>query len=120
MNQHTGPQTSATLYAYTNEYLSRQYDFEGLMREVARRGQGPGLEVIGFQSFREFPDVSDATADWFKALVDELGLRPTSLAINSDRFLKRGVPVPDEHLLEYHKRQMRSAAKLGFPIVRYQ
>lgn len=113
-------QTSATLYAYTNEYLSRRYSFEDLLREVARRGQGPGVEVVGFQSIRGFPEVSDAFAERFAELMAELELRPTSLAINSDRFLKPGEPVPDDILAEYHRRQMRAAARLGFPIVRYQ
>ncbi|MFM6854842.1 MAG: sugar phosphate isomerase/epimerase family protein, partial [Sphingopyxis sp.] len=116
----TGPQLGATLYAFTNEYLTGQYDFAGLLREITRRNLGPGVEVIGFQSIRGFPEVSDAFADQFAQLVDELGLQPTSLAINSDRFLKPGVPVADDILVEYHKAQMRAAARLGFPIVRYQ
>ncbi|HWU02467.1 MAG TPA: sugar phosphate isomerase/epimerase [Novosphingobium sp.] len=113
-------ETGATLYAFTNEYVSRRYSFEDLLREVAARGLGPGIEVIGFQSIRGFPEVDDAFADRFAQLVAELGLKPTSLGINSDRFLRPGQPIADAHLLEYHKRQMRSAAKLGFPIVRYQ
>lgn len=116
----TGPVTGATLYAFTNEFIAGEHDFESLLREVARRGLGPSVEVVGFQSIRSFPDVDDAFADRFKALMAELELVPSSLAINSDRFLKRGAPIPDAQLLEYHKRQMRSAAKLGFPIVRYQ
>ncbi|CCA90653.1 sugar phosphate isomerase/epimerase [Novosphingobium sp. PP1Y] len=116
----TGPVTGATLYAFTNEFVSRAYDFEGLLREVARRGLGPSVEVVGFQSIKGFPEVSDAFADRFAQLMAELELEPSSLAINSDRFLKRGQPIPDEQLLEYHKRQMRSAVKLGFPVVRYQ
>jgi hypothetical protein len=110
----------ATLYAFTNEYITRRYSFADLLREVAARGLGPAIEVVGFQSFRSFPDVSDAEADAFRALVAELGLKPTSLGINSDRFMKPGEPVSDADLLEYHKRQMRSAVKLGFPILRYQ
>ena len=110
----------ATLYAFTNEYLTRSFSFEDLLREIASRELGPGIEVVGFQSIRTFPEVDDAFADRFKALVAQLALEPRSLAINSDRFLKPGEPIPDEKLIEYHKRQMRSAQKLGFPIVRYQ
>lgn len=116
----TGPQMGATLYAFTNEYLNREYDFEGLLREIARRNLGPGIEVIGFQSIRGFPEVSDAFAERFAELVDELGLEPRSLAINSDRFLKPGQPISDAALIDYHKRQLRSTAKLKFPLVRYQ
>lgn len=118
--KNTGPQTGATLYAFTSEFISGEYSFEGLLREIATRGLGPSVEVVGFQSIRGFPEVSDAFADSFAELMAQLNLTPSSLAINSDRFLKRGQPIPDAQLLEYHKRQMRSAAKLGFPIVRYQ
>lgn len=115
-----GFELGATLYAFTNEFLARRYSFKQLLQEVAARGFGPGLEVIGFQSIRSFPDVSEPFADEFAGWVEELGLRPVSLAINSDRFLRPGQPVSDEVLIEYHKRQMRSAQRLGFPIVRYQ
>ena len=120
MYSNLGPETGATLYAFTNEFWLRQYDFEGLLREIAKRGLGPGVEVVGFQSIRTFPEVTDAFADRFRELMSELGLMPTSLAINSDRFMKPGEPISDSELVEYHKRQMRSAAKLGFPVVRYQ
>lgn len=116
----TGPQTGATLYAFTNEFVSGTHSFESLLREVSARGLGPSVEVVGFQSIRSFPDVTEAFAERFAELMAVLDLRPSSLAINSDRFLRRGQPISDEQLLEYHKRQMRSAARLGFPIVRYQ
>ena len=121
MTTATGPQIGVTLYSFTNEWLTRQYDLAGLMREVARRKLGPNIEIIGFQSFKEFPDVSDDFAAHFKDLIAETGLNPVSCAINSDRFLKPGQqPIDDATLVEYHKRQLRSAKKLGFELVRYQ
>ena len=121
MAQATGPQVGVTLYSFTNEWLTRQFDLPGLMHEVARRGLGPNIEIIGFQSFKEFPDVSDDFAAQFRDLVQETGLNPVSCAINSDRFLKPGQqPIDDAALVEYHKRQLRSAKKLGFSLVRYQ
>ncbi|MBC2665475.1 sugar phosphate isomerase/epimerase [Novosphingobium flavum] len=121
MTSATGPQVGVTLYSFTNEWLSRQFDLPGLLHEVAKRGLGPNIEIIGFQSLKEFPDISDDFAARFKDLIAETGLNPTSLAINSDRFLKPGQqPIDDATLVEYHKRQLRSAAKLGFPVARSQ
>ena len=37
---------------------------------------GPGLEIIGFSSFRGFPDLDDAYVDWFRGVVAESGLVP--------------------------------------------
>ncbi|NBC37737.1 sugar phosphate isomerase/epimerase [Novosphingobium sp. FSY-8] len=121
MTAVTGPQVGVTLYSFTNEWLTRQFDLDSLMREVAKRNLGPNIEIIGFQSFKEFPDVSDEFADHFKALIAETGLNPVSCAINSDRFLKPGQqPIDDATLVEYHKRQLRSAKKLGFSLARSQ
>ena len=121
MTNVSGPQVGVTLYSFTNEWLTRQYDLDGLCREVARRGLGPNIEIIGFQNFKEFPDVSDNFAARFRDLMAETGLNPVSCAINSDRFLKPGQqPIDDATLVEYHKRQLRSAKKMGFSLVRYQ
>lgn len=117
----SGPQIGVTLYSFTNEWLTRQYDLPGLLHEVARRQLGPNIEIIGFQNFKEFPDVSDDFAARFKDMIAETGLNPVSCAINSDRFLKPGQqPIDDATLVEYHKRQLRSAKKMGFSLVRYQ
>jgi hypothetical protein len=76
--------------------------------------------VIGFQSFKEFPDVSDDFAARFREMV-ESGLNAVSCAINSDRFMKPGQqPIDDADLVEYHKRQLRSAKKMGFKLARSQ
>ena len=116
-----GPQVGVTLYSFTNEFLTRQFDLDTLLDEVAKRQLGPNIEIIGFQNFKEFPDVSDAFAGWFKDKMAEVGLNPLSCAINSDRFLKPGQqPIEDDILVEYHKRQLRSAKKMGFSLVRYQ
>ncbi len=121
MTTASGPQMGVTLYSFTNEWLTRQFDLPGLMHEVARRGLGPNIEIIGFQSFKEFPDVSDDFAARFRDLAAETGLNPVSCAINSDRFLKPGQqPIDDASLVEYHKRQLRSAKKMGFSLVRFQ
>lgn len=121
MTTPAGPQVGVTLYSFTNEWLTRQFELDTLLQEVARRGLGPNIEIIGFQSFREFPDVSDDFAARFKDMVAEAGLNPVSCAINSDRFLKPGQqPIDDATLVEYHKRQLRSAKKMGFSLARSQ
>lgn len=121
MTSSTGPQIGVTLYSFTNEWLTRQFELPDLLQEVAKRELGPNIEIIGFQNFREFPDVSDRFAEEFKVMIAEAGLNPVSCAINSDRFLKPGQqPIDDATLVEYHKRQLRSAKKMGFSLVRYQ
>jgi sugar phosphate isomerase/epimerase len=110
----------STLYAMTNEFLSRRYSFEQLLEQVARRKIGPGLEIVGFQSIRGFPVISDEFAARFKALIAQWGLIPTSLGINADQAIKRGEVMSEDVMVAYHELQIQAAAKLGFPVARYQ
>ena len=110
-----------TLFSFTNEYWSREFSFEQLVAKVGELKLGPGLEVIGFQSIRGFPEVSDQFAGRFRDLVTQHGLEPTSLAINADVWMRRGgKPLSPEESTAYLEPQIRAAAKLGFPIVRSQ
>ncbi|MBP6900230.1 MAG: sugar phosphate isomerase/epimerase [Burkholderiaceae bacterium] len=122
MNTHNTPgmKLGATLYAFTNEWHGRQYTLEQLVAKVAESGFGPGLEVIGFQSFRGFPQISDDFAAWFKDLLARHGLQPSSLAINADMALRRGTMMGVDEAVAYHAPQIEAAAKLGFPVVRCQ
>ncbi|WP_221584666.1 sugar phosphate isomerase/epimerase [Microbacterium sp. G2-8] len=114
------PVQGVTLYSFTRAFHGREYDLEGLIRKVAADGYGPGLEVIGFSSLRGFPDVDDRFAGWFRDLVDEVDLVPTSLAINADIGIHRDRLLNQDELIEYMRRQIEAAARLGFPVARVQ
>ena len=114
------PIQGVTLYSFTRAFHGREYDLESLIRKVAADGYGPGLEVIGFSSLRGFPDVDDRFAGWFRDLVDEVDLVPTSLAINADIGIHRDRLLNQDELIAYMTRQIEAAAKLGFPVARVQ
>jgi hypothetical protein len=110
-----------TLFSFTNEFWSHEFTFEQLVRKVGELGLGPGLEVIGFQSIRGFPNVSDEFAARFRDLVAMYKLEPTSLAINADVWARRGgAPLSVDETVAYLDPQIRAAKKLGFPVVRSQ
>jgi hypothetical protein len=113
-------QLGTTLYALTNEYLSRRYSFEALLREIAARSIGPGLEIVGFQSIRGFPVVTDEFAERFCELIAELALVPTCLGLNADQEIRRGHVMSRDEQVAFHEKQLRAAARLRFPLVRYQ
>ena len=100
-----------TLYSLTNEYHSRRYSFEELIAQVAEHGIGPGLEVVGFQSFREFPRISDKTAERFREIVRRSGLVPTCLGINADVYRDRRREMTTDESVAYHLVQLEAAAK---------
>lgn len=110
-----------TLYSMTNEWLAGRYTLPELLDEVARRGLGPGVELIGFQSLRGFPHQVDPTD--VKALRDALdrnGLQPTSLASNADVARRAGAWMSTDESVEYMRPQIELAQQLGFPVVRTQ
>jgi sugar phosphate isomerase/epimerase len=115
-----GLQLGVTLFSLTNEFWTREYSFEQLLEQIAIRGLGPGVEVIGFQSIRGFPVVTDAFADRFRELMAKHRLLPSCLGINADLFIRRSRPMTTEESVAYHIPQIEAAAKLGFPVARYQ
>lgn len=114
------PIQGVTLYSFTRAFHAREYDLEGLIRKVAADGMGPGLEIIGFSSFRGFPHLDDAFVDWFHGLVDETGLVLTSCAVNTDVGIRRDRLLTDDELIAYMEKQIAAAARLGFPLARVQ
>lgn len=114
------PIQGVTLYSFTRASHAREYDLESLMRKVAADGFGPGLEIIGFSSFRGFPTIEPAFAEEFRGLVTELDLVTTSLAVNADIGIYRDRLLNQDELIAYMTRQIEAAAALGFPIARVQ
>jgi sugar phosphate isomerase/epimerase len=115
-----GLRLGSTLYSFTNAFHSRQYSFEQLLAKVAELGIGPGVEVVGYQSIRGFPQVSDAFAARFRALLAQYRLEPSCFSINADMALRRGTTMSIDEAVAYHVPQIEAAAKLGFPVVRCQ
>ncbi|WP_027862089.1 sugar phosphate isomerase/epimerase [Marmoricola sp. URHB0036] len=110
-----------TLYSMTNEWLAGQYSLGSLIDEVGRRGIGPGVEVIGFQSLRGFP--LNTREDEERTLRDALernNLIPTSLASNADIALRADAWMDTDRSVEYMRPQIELAGRLGFPVVRTQ
>ncbi len=114
------PVQGVTLYSFTRAFHARRYDFDQLVREVARRRSGPGLELVGFQSIKGFPHLATGFVDRFRSLLDETGLVPTALAANADAGLRRDRMLSDDELVDYMRPQIAAAQTLGFPVVRVQ
>ena len=109
-----------TLYSFTAAFHSRQASFEQLVAKVAELGVGPGIELVGFQSIRGFPVVSDSFAGHFRELMARYQLEPSCLSINADTALCRGQMMTPEEAARYLEPQIRAAAKLGFPVAKSQ
>jgi hypothetical protein len=114
------PQLGVTLYSFTPDFHGRRYSFEQLMAKVGRLGLGPGLEIVGFQSIRGFPDVTNAFARRFHELIERHGLQPSCLGANADAGLRRDRLLSEDELADYMTLQLEAARKLRFPVARIQ
>jgi sugar phosphate isomerase/epimerase len=114
------PIQGVTLYSFTRSFHAREYDLDSLIRRVAAERFGPGLELVGFQSIRGFPKIDDTFVGWFRDLVDELGLLPTTMSINTDLGLRRDRLLTEDERVAYMEPQLRAAAQLGFSAARVQ
>jgi sugar phosphate isomerase/epimerase len=114
------PILGTTIYSFTNEWVQRMYTLDDEVQRVAELDLGPAVEIVGFQSIREFPDVSDEFARHFRALVERYGLIPSCLGGNCDVGRDPKRRMTDDELVAYVERQIVSARKLGFPVLRIQ
>ena len=114
------PILGTTIYSFTNEWLRRLYTLEEEVQKVAELDLGPAVEMVGFQSLREYPDVSDESARHFRELLDRHGLIPGCLGGNCDVGRDPKRLMTDDETVAYVERQIVSAKKLGFPVLRIQ
>jgi sugar phosphate isomerase/epimerase len=110
------PKLGITLFSLTLEMRRPDYSLDGMIRRVAELDLGPGLEVVGFQSIRGWPNVSDDFVASFRNLLDECELVPSAMSMNLDLALRRDRRMSEDEGLAYLERQMEAAKKLGFPI----
>jgi sugar phosphate isomerase/epimerase len=109
-----------TLFSHTLEWLSRQYTLEQLLARIHAEGIGPGVEIIGFQTIRNFPHVSDEFARELRDLMDQYELVPTCLGANLDVAIRRDRFLTTDETVDYVAVQIAAAQKLGFPVLRVQ
>ncbi len=112
------PIQGVTLYSFTRAFHAREYSLEEILRKVAKDGYGPGVEMVGFSSIRNFPKFDDAFAGWFRDLMAELDLVQTSLAVNGDWAVDPRRIMSVDEVVDYVTPQIEAAARLGFPLAR--
>jgi hypothetical protein len=114
------PKLGVTIYSFTPDFHAGRYTFEDLVVKAAELGLGPGLEVIGFQSFRGFPHVPAEIEHRFLRLVDEHGWELSCLDGNVDVAVRADRLLDEDEIVEYLQAQLETAGRLGFPVLRLQ
>jgi hypothetical protein len=108
---------ATTAFSFTNEWLARRLTLEQLLQRVAELRLGPGIEVIGFQTWRTYPRLAADERLSFRRLVDGLGLLPAALGGYADLLRRPGRPMSVAEAVECLEPQIAVAAELGFPLL---
>ncbi len=116
----SGPTLGVTLFSFTRAYRDYRYTFEELIRKSGQHGLGPGLEIVGFQSIRGYPTVTDSFALRFRRLLDENGLAPSALSGNIDAGRRPDRLMTQDETVEVIEAQIVAAKKLGYPVLKVQ
>lgn len=116
--EKNGPTLGVTLFSFTNEWQQHLYTLDTMIAKVAELGLGPGIEVVGFQSFRSYPDIPDDEAHHFRDMLEKYNLIPTCMGANIDIGQRRDRLMTAEEIYDTVRRQLISAKKLGFSIIR--
>ena len=109
-----------TLYSLTPEFHSGAWSLGDLVHEVAERGLGPGVEMVGFQSIKGFPQVPDQVARDFRDAMAAGGLEQSCLSLNADIGRRHDRFMTEDENVEVMEAGLAAAAKLGFPTIRFQ
>lgn len=109
---------AATTFSFTNEWLARQFTLEGLLARFAELDLGPGLELIGFQSWRTFPALDAEEVLEFRRLVDGLELEPAALGAYADLARRPDRLMTTDEAVEFLRPQLATAEALGFSLLR--
>jgi hypothetical protein len=107
-----------TTFSFTNEWLAGGLTFEQLLARVSDQGLGPGIEVIGFQTWRGFPHVPRRDVLAFRRSCDGLGLEPVALGGYVDLARRPDRLLSTSEAADFLRPQIDVAAALGFPILR--
>jgi sugar phosphate isomerase/epimerase len=116
----SGIKLGVTLYSFNVEYYTYQYTLEDCMSAVGSLGPGQGVELVGPQMIRGFPDLPVEFEHRFKRAVEKYDLRPSAYGGYGDGQRMTGRWPTKEQQLDYMRRQIRAAQRLGFPIIRVQ
>jgi hypothetical protein len=109
---------ATTAFSFTNEWLARRFTLEQLLRRAAELKLGPGIELIGFQSWRGYPHLAAEDVVAFRRLVDAVGFEPAALGAYVDLARRVDRPMSTPEAVEFLAPQIAVAQELGFPLLR--
>jgi sugar phosphate isomerase/epimerase len=109
----------STTYSFNAEYHSYEYSLEDVFAMIGALGSQQGVELIGPQCIRGFPEVSEEFERSFRRWVEKYELVPSAFGHYSDlgRISDRDLTL--EEAVSYSRVQLEGAKRLGFSLARF-
>ena len=108
------------MFSFALEWNSGKYSLKNMMAKVKELQLGPGIEIIGFQSLKGFPYLTEGAISEVKRLMEQYEFEPACLDANVDVGIRRDRLLTVDETVDYLIPQILVASKLGFPVLRVQ
>jgi Xylose isomerase-like TIM barrel len=114
----TAPGLGVMLFSLGGLFWQRRLTLSGCLEQVAALGPDQGIELVGAQSLRSYPDVSDDDVREFRTAVDRTGVVPVSYCAYLERARSATKVLSPLEAVDLVAAEIDLARRLGFPAVR--
>jgi sugar phosphate isomerase/epimerase len=106
------------LFSLGGLFWQRRLTLAGCLEQVAELGPDQGIELVGAQSLRSYPDVSEDEVREFRTAVDRTGVVPVSYCAYLERARSATKVLSPLEAVDLVAAEIDVARRLGFPAVR--
>ncbi|HEV7187402.1 MAG TPA: hypothetical protein VGN28_05860 [Blastococcus sp.] len=114
----SAPPLGVALFSLGGLFWGRRLTLTGCLEQVAALGPNQGIELVGAQSLRSYPDVSDDEVREFRAAVDRTGVVPVSYCAYLERARSSTRVLSPLEAVDLVAAEIGVARRLGFPMLR--
>jgi len=114
----TAPGLGVMLFSLGGLFWQRRLTLSGCLAQVAALGPDQGIELVGAQSLRSYPHVSDDDVREFRTAVDRTGVVPVSYCAYLERARSATKVLSLPEAVDLVAAEIDLARRLGFPAVR--
>jgi hypothetical protein len=114
----TPPPLGVMLFSLGGLFWRRQLTLTSCLEKVASLGPDQGIELVGAQSLRSYPAVTDDEVREFRATVDRTGVVPVSYCAYLERARSSSTVLTPVESVALVADEIEIARRLGFPNVR--
>ncbi len=111
---------ATSLFSFAYEWNSGAYTLESTIAKTRELDLGSGLEIIGFQSLKGFPYITEQQVSEVRHLLEKYEFEPVCLDTNVDVGIRRNGILSIDETVDYILPQLDAARRLGFPMIRVQ